>query len=83
MKQINKKMKLELSQSNKRERTFLKLLKKTKEYGEQATRLEHEYEKIFTEDQRFGLAVEDLIVDSNDKREPEHIEKAGIKISNM
>jgi thiamine kinase-like enzyme len=34
LKQINKKLKLELKQSNQRERTFLKLLKKTKEYGE-------------------------------------------------
>jgi hypothetical protein len=34
LKQINKKLKIELKQSNQRERTFLKLLKKTKEYGE-------------------------------------------------
>ena len=34
MKQINKKIKNELTQSHQRERTFLKLLKKTKEYGD-------------------------------------------------
>ena len=34
LKQINKKMKVELKQSNQRERTFLKLLKRTHEYGE-------------------------------------------------
>ena len=34
LKQVNKKLKIELKQSNQRERTFLKLLKKTKEYGE-------------------------------------------------
>lgn len=49
-KQLNKKLKAELQQSNQRERTFLKLLKKTKEYGDQATRLEKEYDRLFTED---------------------------------
>ncbi len=34
LKQINKKMKFELKQSQQRERTFLKLLKRTAEYGE-------------------------------------------------
>lgn len=33
VKQINKKVKLELKNCNERERTFLKLLKKTEEYG--------------------------------------------------
>ena len=33
-KQLNKKLKSELQQSNQRERTFLKLLKKTREYGD-------------------------------------------------
>ena len=33
-KQLNKKLKSELQQSNQRERTFLKLLKKTNEYGD-------------------------------------------------
>ena len=47
---LNKKLKAELQQSNQRERTFLKLLKKTKEYGEQATKLEKEYDRLFTAD---------------------------------
>jgi hypothetical protein len=34
LKTVNKKIKSELKQSNERERTFLKLLKKTKEYGD-------------------------------------------------
>lgn len=34
LKQVNKKVKMELKQSNQRERTFLKLLKKTKEFGD-------------------------------------------------
>jgi hypothetical protein len=33
VKSINKKLRAELKQSNERERTFLKLLKKTNEYG--------------------------------------------------
>lgn len=49
-KHLNKKLKSELQQSNQRERTFLKLLKKTKEYGEQAVKLEKEYDKLFTEE---------------------------------
>ena len=40
LKSINKKMKVELKQSNQREKTFLKLLKKTSEFGEQAEKLE-------------------------------------------
>ena len=40
LKKVNKRLKLELKQSNQRERTFLKLLKKTAEFGEQATVLE-------------------------------------------
>jgi hypothetical protein len=47
---LNKKLKGELQQSNQRERTFLKLLKKTKEYGEQARKLETEYDRLFTKD---------------------------------
>lgn len=39
-KQMSKKLKAELAQSNHRERTFLKLLKKTEEFGEQAKQLE-------------------------------------------
>lgn len=34
VKTLNKRAKLELKQSNERERTFLKLLKRTSEYGE-------------------------------------------------
>jgi len=33
VKHINKKLRTEIKQSNERERTFLKLLKKTSEYG--------------------------------------------------
>ena len=83
LKQINKKMKLELKQSGQRERTFLKLLKRTSEYGEQATKLELEYERVIKEDARLGLSVENLIIDSNDKREPELIEKGGVKIPKL
>ena len=57
-KQLNKKLKSELQQSNQRERTFLKLLKKTNEYGEQANRLEKEYDRLFTED---GLSKDPAI----------------------
>ena len=49
-KQLNKRLRVELQQSNQRERTFLKLLKKTKEYAEQASKLELEYDRLFTED---------------------------------
>lgn len=83
LKQINKKMKVELKQSNTRERTFLKLLKRTQEYGDQATKLEQEYDRLFKEDQRLGLSVENLVIDSNDKREPELIDKGGVKIPKL
>lgn len=46
----NKKLKSELQQSNQRERTFLKLLKKTEQYGAQAEQLEQEYNIVFDED---------------------------------
>lgn len=49
-KATNKKLKGELQQSNQRERTFLKLLKKTDEYGDQAKQLEKEYDRLFTEE---------------------------------
>lgn len=78
LKQINKKMKVELKQSNQRERTFLKLLKRTHEYGEQAVKLEAEYDRVVKEDQRLGLSVENLIIDSNDRREPELIDRGGV-----
>ena len=76
-------MKVELKQSNTRERTFLKLLKRTQEYGDQATKLELEYDRLFKEDQRLGLSVENLIIDSNDRREPELIDKGGVKIPKL
>jgi hypothetical protein len=76
-------MKMELKQSNQRERTFLKLLKRTQEYGDQATKLELEYDRLFKEDQRLGLSVENLIIDSNEKREPELIDKCGVKIPKL
>lgn len=76
-------MKVELKQSNTRERTFLKLLKRTQEYGDQATKLEQEYDRLFKEDQRLGLSVENLVIDSNDKREPELIDKGGVKIPKL
>jgi len=46
-KYMSKKLKTELSQSNHRERTFLKLLKKTDEFGDQAKQLEEEYDKLY------------------------------------
>ena len=83
LKQINKKMKVELKQSNQRERTFLKLLKRTQEYGEQAVKLEAEYDRVIKEDQRLGLSVENLIIDSNDRREPELMDKGGVQIPKL
>ena len=71
LKQINKKIKVELQQSNQRERTFLKLLKKTKEFGDQASRLEQEYDRLFNSD---GKAIDDLIIDSADKGSPQFVE---------
>ena len=58
-KQMSKKLKIELSQSNHRERTFLKLLKKTSEFGEQAAQLEKEYDKLYENGQNeFNLTGE-------------------------
>jgi len=76
-------MKVELKQSNQRERTFLKLLKRTHEYGEQAIKLEAEYDRVVKEDQRLGLSVENLIIDSNDRREPELIDRCGVQIPKL
>lgn len=56
----------------------MKLLKRTQEYGEQAVKLEAEYDRVIREDQRLGLSVENLIIDSNDRREPELIDKGGV-----
>ena len=88
VKSINKKIKTELKQSNERERTFLKLLKKTSEYGAQAAKLEIEYDRLIKEDLRVnsGMTLENLIVDSNEKRyvKPEIIDKGrGIKIPKL
>jgi len=88
VKSINKKLRTELKQSNERERTFLRLLKKTSEYGAQATRLEKEYDLLIKEDLRIngGLTLENLIVDSAEKRniKPEIIDKGrGIKIPKL
>ena len=63
VKTINKKLKVEVQQSNERERTFLKLLKKTKEYGSQAVKLEQEYERLMSEENVNGV-LERLVVDS-------------------
>lgn len=46
----NKRLREELQQSNQRERTFLKLLKRTDQFGAQAESLEKEYEKLFNEE---------------------------------
>ena len=45
-KQISKKLKVELNNSNDRERAFLHLLKQTEEFGEQAQELEKEYDRL-------------------------------------
>ncbi len=38
---------------------------------------------MFKEDQRLGISIENLVVDSNDKREPEMIDKGGIMIPKL
>jgi len=59
-----KKLKLELSQSNHRERTFLKLLKKTDEFGEQAAQLEQEYDKLYEQGEtQFNLSNEQKFIE--------------------
>lgn len=70
VKQINKRVKLELKNCNERERTFLKLLKKTEEYGPQASQLEVEYDRLVKEDVRLngGFTLDSLVVDSNERR---------------
>jgi predicted oxidoreductase len=88
VKHINKKLRTEIKQSNERERTFLKLLKKTQEYGAQASRLELEYDRLIKEDQRVngGHTLETLIPDSAEKRQlkPEMVENGrGIKIPKL
>lgn len=88
VKSINKKLRIELKQSNERERTFLKLLKKTNEYGAQAAKLEIEYDRLIKEDLKLnnGITLDNLIVDSSEKRyiKPEIIDKGrGIKIPKL
>ncbi len=88
VKSINKKLRTELKQSNERERTFLKLLKKTNEYGAQAAKLEIEYDRLIKEDLKLnsGITLDNLIVDSSEKRyiKPEIIDKGrGIKIPKL
>ena len=59
-----KKLKLELSQSNHRERTFLKLLKKTDEFGAQAEQLEQEYDKLYEQGEyQFNLSNEQKFIE--------------------
>ena len=59
-----KKLKAELQQSNHRERTFLKLLKKTNEFGEQAEQLEKEYEKLAESgENEFNLSNEQKFIE--------------------
>lgn len=81
LKTVNKKMKVELKQSNQRERTFLKLLKKTKEFGDQAAKLELEYDKLFNQENGSDN-IASLIIDSNNK-EVEMIDKGGVKIPKL
>ena len=88
VKSINKKIRTELKQSNERERTFLKLLKKTSEYGAQAAKLEVEYDRLIKEDLRMngGMTLENLVIDSAEKRflKPEIIDMGrGIKIPKL
>jgi len=65
-KQMAKKLKVELSQSNHRERTFLKLLKKTQEFGEQAAQLEKEYDKLYEQgENEFNLSNEQKFIEVN------------------
>ena len=68
---MSKKLKIELSQSNHRERTFLKLLKKTSEFGEQATQLEKEYDKLYENGQNeFNLNDEQKFIEVSSKKIP-------------
>lgn len=50
------KLKVELKNSNDRERAFLHLLKQTDEFGEQARELEKEYDNLMEQsEQQFNL----------------------------
>ena len=68
---MSKKLKVELSQSNHRERTFLKLLKKTAEFGEQAAQLEKEYDKLYENgENEFNLSNEQKFIDVTSRKIP-------------
>ena len=70
-KQMSKKLKVELSQSNHRERTFLKLLKKTAEFGDQAAQLEKEYDKLYENGEaEFNLSNEQKFIDVTSRKIP-------------
>jgi|AACY02.7.fsa_nt_gi hypothetical protein len=67
-KYMSKKLKIELSQSNHRERTFLKLLKKTEEFGAQAEQLEEEYDKLYEQgEQQYNLSMEQKYIEGPNK----------------
>lgn len=71
-KQTAKKLKVELGQSNHRERTFLGLLKKTNEYGEQAAQLELEYEKLYKSgDNLYNFNNEQRFIEVKGSKGPE------------
>lgn len=86
LKAINKKMKVELKQSNQRE-NILEVAQKTKEFGDQAAKLEVEYDKLFAVDQNGNVTnsldnISALIIDSQN-REIEMIDKGGVKIPKL
>ena len=54
---MSKKLKIELNNSNDRERAFLHLLKQTEEFGDQAKELEKEYDRLLEQgEQQFNLS---------------------------
>ena len=80
-KQMAKKLKVELGQSNHRERTFLKLLKKTEEFGEQAGQLEQEYEKLYNNgDETLNLSNEQKFIEVVNKIQIPMLDLSIIKI---
>ena len=76
-----KKLKVELGQSNHRERTFLKLLKKTEEFGEQAGQLEQEYDKLYSNgDDALNLSNEQKFIEVSNKIQIPMLDLSIIKI---
>lgn len=76
-----KKLKVELGQSNHRERTFLKLLKKTEEFGEQAGQLEQEYDKLYANgDDTLNLSNEQKFIEVSNKIQIPVLDLSIIKI---